>query len=162
MKKTTIFVLLMISCFILSACGVDKADTKDDDDFIAAMGKALEARWSLLETDEEFYSLKNNEEPYSVLIQAELDVLGSYEDYTFQDEVLAEYARQYFEALDMQMEGLKYKYEDYDKYNHLFNEEGHSRRMRLIVIFVEDYGMTVSVDNQVVLKDSMEDAEAEE
>lgn len=68
-----------------------------DDEFVAAIGPALEARWAI-----------TDQEPDDVVsadltaqgVQAELDGVEAYKDGNFENEDLAQYAKLYIEALE--------------------------------------------------------------
>lgn len=103
LKKIGLLLLTLIMCASLCACG---AVEKNDEGFLNNLGKALEASWKNQEkasSGDVVYK-----EHLRSQVNVELEKLGSYNDYTFADERLSELARQYFEALDHQLEGLVY------------------------------------------------------
>lgn len=77
-----------------------------DEDFIADMGKGLEARWTLNDADEEkegYDEIQEQSDEWKKMmvsyIDAELDIIGKYTDEKFEDSNLQELAIKYVNLL---------------------------------------------------------------
>ncbi len=148
MKKVISLFLVIAMCLSLCACGEVE---KNDEGFITNLGKALDARWKL----------SNAETPANVaykdhlktIVNAELEVLGSFSDYTFTDSKLAGYAEQYFAALDKQMEGTSYYGVDDALYAKIFTSQGYNQRAKVMYHIHNEYGLTVNEKNTSTLQD---------
>ena len=149
MKKKQILLIALVFALLLCACGKTAAPAempaaeKNDAGFLTLLAQGLEARWQLsdttdYETDSEYPAYVTN------LIHAELDTLGSFSDYTFADAGLQELAKQYFDALNKQLEGASYFNTNYELYNQVFMAEGYNVRAKVLGKLAADYDLTVS------------------
>ena len=131
-EKTAAFALLMAFILLLTGCGrlpfpLHREETppppaettpephderKTDEEFVAALGRALQARWDLAaEYTPKALSELSAAEYQSYLrrcVAAEEAELGSILDYRFRDSDLADLAQQYYYALSLQREGAEY------------------------------------------------------
>lgn len=148
MKKIISLILVLTMCLFMSSCGEVE---RNDEGFITNLGKALDARWKLsgqeVPTDVPYKDYLKN------LINTELEVLGSFSDYTFTDSTLAGYAEQYFAALDKQLEGANYYEVDDMLYNKVFASQGYNQRAKVLYHIYNDYGISVNKKYTSTLQD---------
>lgn len=115
------------------------------------LAKGLEARWKL--SDELAYSTTAEEEKaMRQLVSAELDLLKGYTSESFENSKLQERAIQYINLLNDQMESLQYVQVDYAKYTEMWSK-AYNERSKMLVDFVDNYGLTVSDEYLEVLTD---------
>lgn len=142
MKRILNILLVLAMVFSLTACG-DKV--KNDETFVKNLGNALEARWKITDNTKQ----TSNEDTRNVLssaIDAEEKKLGAYEDYTFENEKIAEYAKLYFDSLAKQKEGFKYYGTDEEKYNEVFGS-GLVGRYKAIYLINNEMPLSLSKSN---------------
>lgn len=159
MKRIVSLILVIMLVILCSSCGatstsetVEDTISLDDNGFLINLQKALEARWSLSNNEpSSFSSSYEQKQAYTQYVKSELDAIGDISEYTFSDEQLRIYANQYVDALNSQLEGIKYLDADNSKYNKLFNENGYFERARVIFQLVDKYGLTVSSEYENVL-----------
>ncbi|MEF2837887.1 MAG: FxLYD domain-containing protein [Oscillospiraceae bacterium] len=149
MKKIIALLLVFSLCFSLCACGEVE---KNDAGFVTNLGKALDARWKLSnkESSPDATTYKQN---LTEIVNAELNVLGSYSDYTFTDSKLAELAQLYFEALNKQLEGIPYYGVDDTAYYKIFTSQGYNQRAKVMYEINSMYGLKVADNNASTLTD---------
>lgn len=148
LKKIGLLLLTLIMCVSLGACG---AVEKNDEGFLKNLGKALEASWENQEkasSGDVVYK-----EHLRSQVNVELEKLGSYSDYTFADERLSELAKQYFDALDHQLEGLVYYDADHTQYTRIYTGEGYNQKVKALYYIENEYGLNVSESNRRILND---------
>lgn len=136
-----------------------------DVDFIVNVGKALDARWELSNSkdysDEAFEKMTSGEsvKASTELVESEINVIGDLSLYEFADDDLREIAECYVNALELQLEGAKYRYTDnYEKYDETWGL-GYNIRCVCINKLYEEYGLTVDKKNQAILEDFISEAE---
>lgn len=144
MKKVISLLLAFTICLSLCACGQVE---KNDSGFIANLGSALDARWRVAEQG------GNDKDSVKSAINTELSVLGSFDEYTFEDSKLEEYAEQYFEALNNQLEGIQYQGVDNSLYFQYYVSGGYNQRVKLIYLINSEYGLTVNKNNASILEE---------
>lgn len=154
---------LGLGTFALAGCGQqggttgtsgtvqDEAPQYADEAFIASLSKGLEARWKLGE-ELTYETTEEEEMVFRQLVNAELDELKDYTDASFEDSKLQEKAIQYINLLKDQLEALKYIQVDYVKYNEMW-QEAFNARSKMLVDFVDNYGLTVSNEWAETLND---------
>jgi hypothetical protein len=146
MKKTNwiaIILMMVIVCASLVGCGSNKPKT--DEMFMKNLSAGLEARWKDANTDVADKDNAAYREYLTALVDKEFNKLGAYSDYEFTDSTLGDLAKQYFEALAQQKEGIpKYGIDD-EAYQELFTG-GYNNRAKLISKFYDSYGLTVKSD----------------
>lgn len=154
MKRIGLIFLAFALCVSLCACG---STEKNDEGFLTNLGKALEASWK----DAEKASSGDvvYKEHLRNLVNVELEKLGSYEDYTFSDKRLSELAKQYFDALDRQLEGLVYYDADYSQYSRIYTGQGYNQKVKALYYIENEYGLNVSEKNYRALKDHVASGE---
>ena len=142
MKKKSLFVFLLIaivSLGVLASCSSTSSDEPhySDQDFIRSVGKGLEARWSLQDTQSD----SNTLESIKAAVQKELDAVADYQSASFEDSVLQEKAIKYINVLNKSLENAEYyvSTDEYDKWSEIYDE-----RTIIIKDFVDNYGLTVS------------------
>lgn len=149
-----LFAALLIFC--LAGCGSAETDENTvltDEDFISNLEKGLENRWDISDRDTTLMSTSEAQEYLTECIEAETEEVLSMDRYTFEDKALESLAQQYFDALDLQKEGIKYAgTEDYTSYEQTFTM-GYNYRITLIHQFYQDYGLTVGGKYQTTLDD---------
>lgn len=159
MKKIIIGILFTgMLLFALVGCGGTESDENTvltDEDFISNLGKGLEDRWDISQKDTSMMSISESQENISKCINAEEDALLSMDRYTFEDKALEELAQQYFDALDLQREGIQYAgTEQYTEYQQTF-ELGYYYRIVIINDLSENFGLTVGSKYQSTLDDML-------
>lgn len=91
---------------------LEEDDRLSDEDFVAAAGRALEARWDVAAeyTAEELADMTASEYQAYLLecVSAEQESLGSVTDYLFHDTDLADVVARYYYALELQRSGAVY------------------------------------------------------
>lgn len=163
-RRITILFLAVISVFILSSCeaataniGGEEEETQfADQSFMEDLASGLEARWALVEKQEEKTETTQKEDLDQIkqCIKAEMDSIGKYENETFEDSKLKEAALSYINALKMSSEALAYINADPAKYADMW-DSAYSQRAKLLETFVKEYGLTVSEQYQYQLDDFM-------
>ncbi len=157
MRKTWLALLLCITVLsggILGCSGRNQEDDVSyaDTDFVRDVAKGLEARWALMEEDQEqeeyaFVSEENEAYQEKLLryIDAELDYDEPYKEAQFSDSNLQELAVQYVDLLEEHKEACAYLTTDfeqyYEAYTDVLNERGRILH-RLVTIY------ELSVDEQ--------------
>ena len=153
MKKILTFTIVMIS-ILLMGCSSENGPKSVDNQFLSDVSKATEARWEYLDkyTDEsESVYLKE-------AVKKELDILEKYktlneEEEVFNDPKLKKIAEDYIEALNTQIESIKYYTSDYTKYEEQWSD-GYNKRSTLLVKLVDEYGLKLDEDGFAELKEN--------
>ncbi len=176
MKK--ILVLLMfyvLTLALLTSCASPASDASNveeepltDVDFIVNLGKGLEARWALADSEDynddalASMSLSEFQNAYALFVNAELDSIGNLEDYQFEDPILQGLAEKYVQGLNLQKEGVKYQ--GTDQYSEIDNtwSLGYNYRAVCIRDLYNDYGLTVKEDYQQYLNDFVSESTSAE
>lgn len=154
MKKIMCLILILAMCVSLCACG---AVEKNDEGFLTNLGKALEASWQDAEKNSSGEMVYK--EHLRSLVNIELEKLGSYEDYTFEDARLSELAKAYFEGLDSQLEGLVYYDADYTQYSRIYTGQGYNKKVKALYYIEQEYGLNVDEKHVRTLKDHVASGE---
>lgn len=130
-----------------------------DEDFIKDMGKGLDARWDLNESDESKEGYKdiavNSEESKKMMlnyINEELNYIEKYTDGKFKDTNLQEKAIKYINLLKQHKDLCDYITVDYDKYSNEF-QPIYDERSKIIKDLSDNYGLTVSDKHQDTLNE---------
>lgn len=142
MEKRTLLALALLVCILLTACG--GGSPKNDEGFLTNLAVGLDARLDLVKS-EDYAKSHSFVEATTGYINAELDALGKYEDYTFTDERLADLAKQYFDALASQLTAMDYASTDGIAYREYYELKGYDVRVKVLAQLEADYGF--SVDN---------------
>ncbi len=138
MKKIISIVLCIMLSISLVACG--KVE-KNDEGFLVNLGNALNARWK--ESNKETPEDEDYKDYIRRLINLETKELGSFEEYDFSDQRLADLAAQYFSALDKQLEGIKHYNVDDTLYYRIFYTEGYNQRAKILYTIYNEYGLSI-------------------
>lgn len=158
MKKIWVILLSLLLLFSVAGCSSTNSEentTLTDADFIANLGKGLEARWDLSGQDTSQMSISEEQAHLTKCIDAETQRLETIDRYIFEDTELEALAQQYFNALDLQREGVQYQgTEKYTEYGQTF-ELGYYYRIVLINQFYQNYGLTVGKNYQTTLEDML-------
>lgn len=161
MKKIIISIIAMFSLLIIG-CSSDNGPKSVDNKFLSDVSKATEARWEYLD--------KSTEESESVYlkeaVQKELNVLEKYNELNeevevFNDPRLKKIAEDYLEALNTQIESIKYYTSDYTKYDEQWSE-GYNKRSTLLVQLVDEYGLKLDEDGFAELKENAKSVKEKE
>lgn len=165
-KILWIFAISCLALTILGGCSGNKtAETEveteyyADEDFMRDLAKGLEKRWTIPEIGdtEEYSNADKLIDHYTQCINAELEYIGSYKDFKFQDSKLQECAIKYINCLNESLSTLDYYKSDINKYltdwDKIYNE-----RSKLIKIFYNDFGLTVQNEYESILKDFLNQA----
>ena len=153
MKKILTFTIVMIS-ILLMGCSSENGPKSVDNQFLSDVSKATEARWEYLDkyTDEsESVYLKE-------AVKKELYIIEKYktlneEEEVFNDPKLKKIAEDYIEALNTQIESIKYYTSDYTKYEEQWSD-GYNKRSTLLVKLVDEYGLKLDEDGFAELKEN--------
>ena len=167
--KRKILLAFAVSCLafsIFTGCsGSATSETETeteyyaDEDFMSDLAKGLEKRWSISNTVDSKTYLDADEfiEDRTGLINAELECVGSYKAFKFEDSKLQEYAIKYINCLNDSLATLDYYKSDINKYStdwdKIYNE-----RSKLIKTFYNDFGLTVKEEYASTLKDFLNNA----
>lgn len=159
-KGIVIYVLLsVVLAALICGCGSNSSDRetnisaenekKTDADFIVNLGKGLEARWTLTNSEEynsealEAMSLAEYQKAYTLFVNAELDAIGSLDEYEFEDQDLKKLAETYMMGLELQEEGIQYRgTTEYTKEQQTW-ELGYDYRAVCMTELYNEYGLTV-------------------
>lgn len=145
--------MIMFS-LLVAGCNSTNEPKSVDNKFLSDVSKAIDARWDYLDTTTE-----ENESIYlKEAVQKELDVLSKYEELNEEEEVfndprLKKIAVDYINALNTQIESIKYYTSDYLKYNEQWTE-GYNERSTLLVQLVDEYGLKLDEDRFTELKEN--------
>lgn len=143
MKK--ILSILLFFCILFSLCGCGEK-IKNDETFVKNLGKSLEARWKITDNSKQ----ETNAETRDVLskaIAAEEEKLGLFEDYTFENKNIEEYAKLYFDSLALQKDGYQYYGLDDTKYKEIFGG-GLAGRYKAVYLINNEIPISVSNSNR--------------
>lgn len=132
-----------------------KYELSVDGQFMRALKKGLQKRWSINDSDEN--EELDDDDAAKEWIDAELDSIGSFKNKTFDDSKLQDAAKQYIEALNDSKKSLAYYNSDYYTYTTQW-ENAYNKRTVLIKSFVDDYGLKVDDKYQDDLDDILDDA----
>ena len=121
--------------------------------FLLDLAKALNARWSVSNTDTSTMSDKKVREFYQQLVESETQYLDKYMSLGFSDPQLANYAYAYIGALQSQMTGAAYYGVDNEKYNENWIDHGRYVRSRLIYLINKKYGIETDSSHDKSLKE---------
>ena len=167
MKKVFAFSIAIIMALSFVACTADNGVISSpeieyvDESFILSLGDALEKRFDAadkLDTEKDALSNVEYYEKLSGVIDIEKHALADYRTGTFQDPKLQEYAISYINILEESQSVLADVEFDYltatDAYDKAYNN-----RLKLLSIFVSDYGLTVDETHYDTLNSMMKKAQ---
>lgn len=143
MKKRMV-VLLTTLCFTAVSTLFTYADEAQDK-FLVDMAEGLNARWAY-DSNESAMSSSEVVEYRSSLVNEEYNRLAEYRDAEFENEKFDLMAHAYIEAIEMQVNALKY----YTELSNLYEIEwsaGYNLRAALIPNFVDLYGLDVAEED---------------
>ena len=152
MKKMVTILMIINIMLVIGLCGCSSNEKKAegtteiqyaDDDFIKALRKGLEARWSIEEPEEYDYGSEEHKKYYTSIVDAEIEAIESFSNKKFKDSKLQEKALKYINMIKQQKEALDYLGVDSEKYEKLWGE-AYDERTKLIVEFYQNYGLIVS------------------
>ena len=162
MKKNLLIFMAVLSAMAMVLCGCGNTNTKRaeksteeqyaDEDFMKDLAAGLEARWSVEEPEQYTEGDDASKEYYTEMVNAEYEKVTPYLDKKFKDSTLQQKAINYINMIKQQKEALKYMQVNYDKYSELWGE-AYDERSKLIVDFMENYGLTVSDKYKSTLDD---------
>lgn len=135
--------IVLSACMSLSFATSVLADDAQDD-FLKDLADGLTARWSH-DADENAMSNGEFMEYRTQMVNEEYDLLSKYKDADFESEKFSLMAQAYIEALEMQLDAVKYYTELSDVYDAEWSA-GYGIRALLIPDFVDYYGLDVSED----------------
>ena len=152
MKK--ILILLTIVTFVITGCNNNKIKSVDNQ-FISDISKATNERWNYLdETREEEESITLEK-----AVQKELDILSKYtklnENEHFNDSKLKKIAEDYINALNIQLDSIKYYNSDFTKYSDEWSK-GYNKRSQLLVQLADEYGAKINEKEMNQLRDNVQ------
>lgn len=148
------FALAMTGCGgASSASSSSSEESFADAQFVADLGKALEARWAIMDASgDKQLTAEAEKEMLGKAVQAERDILEGHTSQKFEDSGLQEKAIKYVNCLKDQQAALDYMTVDYEKYSEEWSK-AYDARTQLIKDFVDNYGLTVSEANAATLKE---------
>lgn len=132
-------VIFSATMFLSLATSVLADDAQDN--FLKDLADGLTARWSH-DADENAMSNSEFMEYRTQIVNEEYDLLSRYKDADFESEKFALMAQAYIEALEMQLDAVKYYTELSDVYDTEWSA-GYGMRALLIPDFVDHYGLDV-------------------
>lgn len=138
--KRNIFVFAVIMCS-MTLCFVTASADEMQDSFLKDMADGLNARWAY-DADEKTMSNSECMEYRTSLVSEEYERLSKYSDAEFESEKFNLMAHAYIEAIEMQMDAIKYYTELTDIYDMEWSA-GYNLRASLIPDFVDHYGLDV-------------------
>ena len=151
--------LAMALAVLLTGCGAasQTATTETeihyaDEDFISDLATGLQSRWDISDNAEYEEGSEEHKQYAAKLVDAELNVLEKYQSMPFEDSKLQEYAISYINCLKQQQEAASYITTAYETYDEKWTE-ALNNRTKLIVTFVNDYGLKVDEAHQATLDD---------
>ena len=144
--------LIVVLLFSISAC----SSVKNEAAFLKNMQKGLEARWKQsTKMDAKVYANASDyRNDLLGCVNAEIDKLGAFSDYSFTDIALEKLAETYFNALESQLKGYKYYGVDDSKYSELFTK-AYNERAEVIYQLCEEYSFKVNSTYAATLADIM-------
>ena len=163
MKKVYL-VLAMALAVLLTGCGAasQTATTETeihyaDEDFISDLATGLQNRWDINDVAEYEEGSDEHKQYDTDLVDAELNVLEKYQSMPFEDSKLQEYAISYINCLKQQKEAVSYITTAYETYDEKWSE-AYDNRTKLIMTFVNDYGLKVDEAHQATLDELIANA----
>lgn len=138
--KKKIIVVACTAMLIANATVIAKADATQDN-FLLDMAEGLNARW-LYDSDENTMSNSELIEYRTTVVNEEYSRLSKYADEKFESEKFGLMAKAYIEAIEMQLDAMKYYTELPDIYESEWTS-GYNLRAALIPAFVDYYGLAV-------------------
>lgn len=163
MKKVYL-ALAMILAILLTGCGAasQTATTETeihyaDEDFISDLATGLQNRWDINDVAEYEEGSDEHKQYDTDLVDAELNVLEKYQSMPFEDSKLQEYAISYINCLKQQKEAVSYITTAYETYDEKWSE-AYDNRTKLIMTFVNDYGLKVDEAHQATLDELIANA----
>lgn len=165
MKKAIALILASVISFsLICGCGNSATAEKEnatptDADFIVNLGKGLDARWALTNSDAysdeatASMSAADLQKSYATCVNAELDAIGKLEDYQFEDSELKTLAETYVKGLNLQKDGVTYiGTTDSTSYDRTWTL-GYYYRAVCIAELYNNYGLTVDEKYKTDLND---------
>ena len=135
-------VIAITSAMSLCICTPIYALADDaQDSFLKDMAEGLTARWAY-DSDEDAMSNSEIMEYRTQLVNEEYDRISKYEKEDFENEKFSLMAHAYIEAIEIQLDAVKYYTELPDIYNSEWSA-GYNMRAILIPDFVDHYGLDV-------------------
>lgn len=161
MKKSRAFLSAFCSliCLVLICSGCSAP--KNDEGFLKNLASGLNARWKLSDDldSKENISMDEYESMLEQCVNAELKAIGDITEYEFEDAGLQEHATAYYDALQTQLEGLKYYGNSDEKYAELF-EGSRQDRAHILYQISQDYEIPVADKHSGSLEDMILEGQA--
>ena len=154
--KSILLPIIMSVTLFTVGCSSNKVEEPKSQDtkFIVDVEKALEDRWRYVSKVESGKIDVESESKYlKECVNKELSRLEKYEDANFNDARLRGIMLDYLDALNTQLDAVKYYSSDYGKYDDLWTE-GYNLRSTAIVELVDDYGLRVDENYLDEIKDN--------
>lgn len=148
MKKEKLLIPVVALSFFLS---IPVSADELQDSFLKDMSEGLAERWAY-DDDENTMTKSEFVEFRKKVVSAETSRLGKYEDQTFENEKFDLMAHAYIEAINNQLDALKY-YEELENIYDLEWSAGYNMRAALIPVFVDSYGLSA---DETIVKDFRE------
>lgn len=163
-KSIAILLAIMIAAFACAGCTpqpqADEGPNYQDQAFLTDLGKGLDARWTLVDQDEENNPDEaNSSEKLESYIQAELDCIDGYSNAEFEDSQLHELAISYINVLNESMKAAE-SYSLSDTNSLLAWNNVYSDRVIILKDLASNYAIPVSNAHQSNLKDIVADGKA--
>ena len=148
-KKILLPIIMSVTVFT-EGCSTNKVEEPKSQDtkFIVDVERAIEDRYRYVSKVESGKVDVESQTKYlKECVNKELVILEKYEDAEFNDATLRRLMLDYIDALNTQLDAVKYYNSDYGKYDDLW-AEGYNLRSTVIVELVDDYGLRID-ENQL-------------
>lgn len=146
MRKRVLVMLCAVTLAVATPLTILANETQDN--FLTDMADGLNARWDE-ETDENTISSSEVMSYREKLVNEEYNLISKYADEEFENKKFDLMAHAYIEAIEMQLNAVKY----YTELPSIYETEwtaGYNMRALLIPDFVDYYGLEVD-ENETIL-----------
>lgn len=128
--------VLLLALSLLGGC----AGKKDDAAFLKNLQSGLEKRWDLTDNQPDSYGSNSDyKDALREFVNVEINAIGNLDEYEFEDTTLKNYATEYVEALNSQLEGIQYYGSNDTKYAEMFTTNGYNKRAEVLKDIVDNY-----------------------
>lgn len=128
-----------------------------DSEYLRAMAKGLMKRWDQVNADESNGDIFDVGKCYSNYCDIELKHIECYENAKFQDAALESDVKEYIDLIRKAKDATQFYNIDYLQYSNEWDET-YAKRVVLIKIFVDNYGLQVDDEHKSTLNDILNDA----
>ena len=144
MKRIISLLVAIIVAISMVACGKQNpVEYVNQEDFLEDMAKGISARLSMVD-DGKTRTAEEEAAYYAKLVNCELDKIGVYESYKFNDELFNELVHGYISACKMQLVAAE-NYRNTDLYNSLWSG-GRTLRNGIICEMYSRYNLPITAE----------------